>query len=49
MTNITDSKIDDRTGRVLELVDLIADSDDVEQEDLLKDALSRVRKRGSGE
>jgi len=40
------SQSDEAVGRVLDVVDLVADSEDVDPEDLTTEVLSRVRKRG---
>jgi len=37
---------EDAVGRIVEVVDLVADAEDVDQDDLLKSALGKVRKRG---
>jgi len=37
---------DEQVGRVVDVVDLVADDGDIDQEDVLLEALSRVRKRG---
>lgn len=38
---------DEQVGRVLDVVDLVADDTDIDQEDLLREALGRIRKRGA--
>lgn len=40
------TEVDECVGQVLEIADLVADAEDVDQEALLTEALSRVRKRG---
>lgn len=40
------SQADEQVGRVLDVVDLVADDADVDQEAVLTEALNRVRKRG---
>jgi len=41
--------VDECVGRVLDVVDLVADAEDVDQEALAAEVLSRVRKRGGRE
>jgi len=39
--------VDECVGRVLDIVDLVADAEDVDQGALAAEVLSRVRKRGT--
>jgi len=40
---------DDAVGRVLDVIDLVADKHDVDAEGLTTEALSRVRRRGGSD
>jgi len=41
-----ETDVDECVGRVLDVVDLVADAEDVDKEALLQETLARVRKRG---
>lgn len=43
------SDADDAVGRIIDVVDLVADKNDLDADAALIDALSRVRKRGDGD
>jgi len=46
MSSQLQSEVDDAVGRMLDMADLVADAEEVDQEALLEETLARVRDRG---